>query len=464
MFGDVLIVDDEKDIRDLVAGILEDEGYQARLAQDSDSALRAISTRCPSLVVLDIWLQGSRLDGLEVLNILRERHPHLPVIIISGHGNIDTAITAIRSGAYDYIEKPFKSDKLLLTVSRAIEMTRLQRENSELRRKAGVNFTLLGEAGVIQQLNTKIDKLAQSNSRVMIMGPPGSGKEAAARQLHYRSPRGRQNFVAIHAAMLEHDEAQISRLLFGIEENGRVEPGLFEQAHGGTLYLDDVCCFPASVQQELLKVILDQSVTRIDGSAPVEIDVRLVSSCNADPQTSVKNGALREDLYHRLNVMTLEVPGLSQRRDDIPFLVDYFITSVADQFNMPAREIAPDAMAVLQSYDWPGNIRQLRNCIEHMMLASLARQSDVLKTELLPSEIISETDVNEAVVNSGHIMSLSLRDARERFEREYLLAQIDRFSGNISRTAEFVGMERSALHRKLKSLGIVGGNHAKSHA
>ncbi len=462
MFGDVLIVDDEVDICDLVAGVLEDEGYEVRVATDSDSALREITRRCPAMVLLDVWLQGSRLDGLEILNILRERYPSLPVVVISGHGNIDTAVAAIRAGAYDYIEKPFKSDKLLVTVSRAIEAARLQRENTELKRRTSVQFSLIGSASAMEQLTTKIEKLAQSNSRVMLIGPSGAGKEAAARQLHASSPRATNNFIGVHATMMGEDDEQIDRLLFGCEDDGEVEAGLFEQAHGGTLYLDEICTFPQKQQKAILKMLVDGGVKRVGGKQIVKIDARVLSSCSGDVEQRIREGNLREDLYHRLNVVTLDVPGLTNRRDDIPYLVNYFINTVSVQMNMPVRDATDDVMAVLQSYDWPGNVRQLRNCVEHMMLTSHAVASDQLTLEHLPRDILSDTDVAENVGESRHIMSLPLRDARECFERDYLVAQIDRFSGNISRTAEFVGMERSALHRKMKSLGISGGNHAKS--
>ena len=463
MFGDVLIVDDERDICDLVAGVLEDAGYEARVASDSDSALREITKRRPAMVLLDVWLQGSRLDGLEFLSILHERYPDLPVVVISGHGNIDTAVTAIRNGAYDYIEKPFKSDKLLVTARRAIESARLLRENTELKRRASVQFALIGNASAMEQLSTKIDKLAQSNSRVMIVGPSGSGKEAAAHQLHSRSPRSSNNFIGIHASMMEGAEEQVDRLLFGYEDAGEVEAGLIEQAHGGTLYLDEICNFPQKQQKALLKMLVEGSITRVGGAQSVSIEARVLSSCSGNVEKRIQDGHLREDLYHRLNVMTLDVPGLSQRRDDIPYLVNYFVSMLAAQMNMPLRVADEDVLAVLQSHDWPGNVRQLRHTVEHMMLTSHATGSENLTLDHLPKEIVSDTDVAENVGQQRHIMSLPLRDARECFEHDYLVAQIERFSGNVSRTAEFIGMERSALHRKMKSLGISGGNHAKSH-
>ena len=462
MFGDVLIVDDERDICDLVAGVLEDEGYEVRVAADSDSALREITRRCPAMVLLDVRLEGSRLDGLEILNILHQRYQHLPVVIISGHGNADVAMNAIQNGAYDFIEKPFTTDKLLVTVGRAIEAARMQRENAELKRRAAIQMTLIGNAPAMDQLQSKIDKLAQGNSRVMIVGPSGSGKEAAAHQLHNRSSRAANNFIAIHAAMLSEDAAHTSRLLFGSEEDGQIEPGLIEQAHGGTLYLDEVCGFPQTHQKAVLKMLIDGQIIRQNGDAPVAIDVRVLSSCSGDIDKRIAEGHLRKDLYHRLSVMTLDVPGLNKRRDDIPYLVSYFIGSLAEQMNMPKREAGDDVMAVMQSHDWPGNVRQLRNAVEHMMLNSHADGSDTLTLNHLPSDILSKTNVGENVQESRHIMSLPLREARECFERDYLVAQIERFSGNISRTAEFVGMERSALHRKMKSLGISGGNHATS--
>ena len=464
MFGDVLVVDDDKDICRLIAGVLTDEGYEVRTASESDGALREVSKRCPSLVVLDICLKDSRLDGLEILNILRERYVGLPVVVISGQGNIKTALSAIAAGAYDYIEKPFKSDKLILTVQRAIETNRLQRENNELRNRFNDNFTLMGRAPIMEQLNQKIDKLAHANSRIMILGPSGAGKKVAARELHRRSPRQHQALVSVHGAIFENDVTEGSDVLFGTENEERIKHGLIEQARGGTLYLDEISNFPAEIQSRILKMLLENSFTRNGGEDKVPIDMRVLSSCSGDVERHISDGRLLCDLYHRLNVVSLEVPGLKKRRDDIPLLVEYLIGNIADQFNMRPCNIGHDVMAVLQSHGWPGNVRQLRNCVEHMMLSCQARKSDEITLEHLPSEIVSDTDVNENVASSGHIMTLPLRDARERFEREYLIAQIDRFSGNISRTAEFVGMERSALHRKLKSLGIGGSNHARSHA
>lgn len=462
MRADVLIVDDEKDIRELISGILADADYAPRVAADSDSALREINSRCPALVLLDIWLQGSRLDGLEILHILHERYPQLPVVIISGHGNIETAVTAIRSGAYDYIEKPFKTDKLLLTVERAIENARLQRENSELLRKAGIRFELVGRSAAIERLNTDIDKLALTNSRVMLEGAAGSGKELVARLLHMRSPRADRQFVTVHAAMLDDDDSRTAALLFGCEEEGKIETGVFEEAHGGTLYLDEVASFSGDMQKRILKALVDNCFTREGGTQKVHVDVRVISSSSGDIPTRLENGDLREDLYHRVSVVALQVPELKQRREDIPHLVEHFADIIGEQLNCTPHQIHPDAMAVLQSYDWPGNVRQLRNCVEYMLIAAQARGLTELTHDTLPADILNDTGLDSTQVTSTHIMSLPLRDAREIFEREYLLAQIDRFSGNISRTAEFVGMERSALHRKIKSLGIVSGRRTKS--
>ena len=462
MFGDVLIVGDETDICHLIAGVLEDEAYEVRVASDSDSALREITRRCPAMVLLDIKLQGSRLDGLEILNILRERYVRLPVVIILGHDYADMAMNAVQNGAYDFIEKPLTTDKLLVTVARAIEAARLQRENAELKRRTFIQHTLIGKAPAMDQLQNKIDKLAQGKSRVMIVGPSGAGKEAAAHQLHNRSSRASSNLISIHAAMLTGEASQPDRLLFGSEDGGQVEPGLIEQAHGGTLYLDEICGFSQAHQKALLKMLVVGEITRLGGKHPVPVDVRVLSSCSGDIDKRIAHGHLRKDLYHRLSVMTLDVPGLSKRRDDIPYLVSYFIGALSEQMNMPKREAGDDVMAVMQSHDWPGNVRQLRNTVEHMLLNCHADGSDTLTIEHLPSAILVKTNVGENVQESRHIMSLPLREARECFERDYLVAQIERFSGNISHTAEFVGMERSALHRKMKSLGISGGNHATS--
>jgi two-component system, NtrC family, nitrogen regulation response regulator NtrX len=452
MASDILIVDDEADIRELVAGILEDEGHRTRLARDSDEALKAIEERRPHLVVLDIWLQGSRLDGLEVLNIIKRAHPELPVVIISGHGNIDTAVTAIKRGAYDYIEKPFKADRLLLVALRALEASKLQREVKQLRERASVSFEMIGNSAAINALKSSIDKVAPTNSRILIRGVAGSGKELAARVLHSKSLRKDAPFVVLSAAAMAPD--RVEEELFGTEDvSGPRKVGALEEAHGGTLYIDEVGDMPLETQGKVLRVLVEQKFLRVGGSQKVAVDVRLVSSTSRDIEREMAEGRFREDLYHRLNVVPLRVPSVAERRDDIPALVHYFVGQIAQSSGLAPRKIGEDAIAVLQTHDWTGNVRELRNNIERLMILSSGDTDQVITADMLPDEIGSNVTLP---LNGGaeHLMSMPLREAREIFEREYLLAQINRFGGNISRTAEFVGMERSALHRKLRALGV----------
>jgi two-component system nitrogen regulation response regulator NtrX len=453
MPSDILVVDDEADIRDLVSGILEDEGHRCRLARDSDEALRAIEERRPHLVVLDIWLQGSRLDGLEVLSLIKKVHPDLPVVIISGHGNIETAVTAIKRGAYDYIEKPFKTDRLLLVTMRALEASQLRREVKALKERSTQSSDMIGKSPAINQLRGQIDKIAPTNSRVMIRGASGAGKELAARVLHQKSQRAEGPFVVMNAASMAPD--RVEEELFGTEDRSGSprKVGALEEAHGGTLYIDEVADMPLETQGKVLRVLVEQKFLRLGGSQKVAVDVRIISSTGRDLEREMQDGRFREDLYHRLNVVPLRVPSLAERREDIPELIHYFVQQVAQTSGLAARRIGEDAIAVLQSHDWPGNVRELRNNIERLMILAGGEGDSPITADMLPDEIGSNVPLP---VNGGneHLMSLPLREAREIFEREYLLAQINRFGGNISRTAEFVGMERSALHRKLRALGV----------
>ena len=453
MASDILIVDDEEDIRELVAGILADEGHETRTAHDADSALASIADRVPRLVFLDIWLQGSRLDGLGVLDEIKKLHPNLPVVMISGHGTIETAVSAIRRGAYDFIEKPFKTDRLILIAERALETSKLRRELSDLKKRSGETFDLIGMSGAMSQLRQTIERVAPTNSRVMIVGPSGSGKELAARAIHTLSSRKAGPFVTVSAASITPERMEIE--LFGTEANGSERKvGALEEAHGGILYIDEVADMPRETQGKILRVLVDQQFERVGGSKRVKVDVRIISSTAQDIEGMIRQGRFREDLYHRLAVVPVLVPALADRREDIPYLVDHFMRQVAAQAGIRMRRIGDDALAVLQAHNWPGNVRQLKNNIERLMI--LARGDDIdspITADLLPQEI---GDVMPRTPNQSdqHIMALPLREAREQFEKEYLLAQINRFGGNISRTAEFIGMERSALHRKLKSLGV----------
>ncbi len=452
MSQDILIVEDEDDIRGMIAGILEDEGYDVRQVGTSDAGLVEVQSRTPSLVVLDVWLKGSSMDGIEFLDQLKSSHPDLPVIIISGHGSVETAVAAIRKGAYDFIEKPFKADRLILTANRALENAKLRQENIELKGKVTSSDRLIGSSNHISQTRQKIDRIAPTNSRVLISGPSGSGKELIARIIHSKSHRAEGPFKAVNAASMVPERVEVK--LFGVEHSGDVvKTGLLEQAHNGTLYIDEVIDMPIETQGKLLRLLVEQRFQRIGGSRDVQVDVRLITSTSQSLETAVSRGNFREDLYHRLNVMPLQASPLTERREDIPDLVDYFISKLAASTGLPGRTIGADAMAALQAHDWPGNVRQLRNNVERLLILATGDPTQAITLDTLPPEV--------SVVRSGNsaprdekMIALPLRDARERFEREYLQAQIQRFGGNISRTANFVGMERSALHRKLKSLGV----------
>lgn len=457
MARDILIVDDEADIRMLMAGILNDEGYPTREAADSDSALDEMAIRRPNLVILDIWLQNSRLDGMEILKLIKHEHPNLPVVMISGHGNIETAVKAIKLGAYDFVEKPFKADRLLFVIERAIEAARLRRENEELRLRAGPETELIGTSSGICQLRQAIKRVAPTGSRVLISGPAGVGKEVVARVVHNLSRREHGPFLALNCATMNPERLELE--LFGCEA-GIESPeaprriGTLERAHGGTLLLDEVADMPLETQGKIVRVLQDQNFERVGGDRQVEVDVRVIASTNRDLGEFMTNGKFREDLYYRLNVVPLSVPALRQRREDIPVLLRYFMARAAKSAGLPAREINEDAMATLQNYDWPGNVRQLRNVIDWILIMAPGGQEDSVHSEMLPLDIGSIAPSAVGADAGVEVMSLPLREARGIFERQYLEAQVVRFGGNISRTASFVGMERSALHRKLRSLGI----------
>ncbi len=458
MAHDVLIVDDEADIRMLIAGILQDEGYQTREAGDSTTALARIRQRQPSLVVLDIWLQGSELDGMEILKIIRREAPSLPVLMISGHGNIETAVAAIKIGAYDFIEKPFKSDRLLLQVERAIEAARLRRDYEELKLRSGGDAELIGNSPAVNQLRHAIEKVAPTGSRVLISGPAGAGKEIAARLLHNRSRRAKGPFIAINCAVMRPERLEVE--LFGTEAGGEGPDstrkiGTFEQAHSGTLFLDEVADMPLETQGKIVRVLQEQVFERVGGTNRVEVDVRVVASSNRDLAAEIAAGRFREDLFYRLSVVPIRVPPLRERREDIPLLVRHFMGHAAQAGGLTPREVGEDAMAALQGYEWPGNVRQLRNVIDWLLIMAPGEAKEPIRADMLPAEIGSIVPTVLKWEKGGEIMTLPLREAREVFEREYLIAQVTRFGGNISRTAAFIGMERSALHRKLKSLGVL---------
>lgn len=453
MAADILIIDDEADIRELIAGILEDEGYETRLAHNSDAALAEIAQRRPSLIILDIWLIGSRLDGLDLLRIIKEKHPEVPVVIISGHGNIETAVAAIKRGAYEYIEKPFKADRLLLVVGRALETSRLRRENEELKGKTGADTELLGNSAAMRQLRTLLKKLAPSNTRVLISGPMGAGKELAARNLHGMSLRAPGPFVTLSAAAMAPE--RMEEELFGVEDGSGAtrRVGALEEAHGGTLYIDELADMPLETQAKVLRVLVDQTFQRVGGGKKVKVDIRVVSSTCRDLPGLISEGRFREDLYHRLGVVPIEVPALAERRDDIPELIAHFARSYSAASGQPLRKFSEDAIAVLQTRDWTGNVRELRNNVERILILAGGDANAEITAAMLPPDA-GGAGSSAASVGIEHLLVHPLREAREAFERDYITAQLGRFGGNISRTALFIGMERSALHRKIKLLGL----------
>ncbi len=447
----ILIVDDEKDIRELIGDILKDEGYAIRLAGNSDDCMTAINEEVPSLMILDIWLKDSRMDGIDILKSVKRDNPDVPVVIISGHGNIEIAVAAIKQGAYDFIEKPFNIDQLMVVVSRAMETSRLRRENADLRRRDVTASEMLGSSPGFKGLKSQLDKVTKSNGRVMLTGPAGSGKELAARFIHTNSNRATAPFISVSSATIEPD--RMEEVLFGRETAERgIEKGLLEQAHGGIVYFDEVADMPLGTQSKILRVLTEQQFSRVGGSDKVRVDLRVISSTSRELRTEIAQGRFRQELYDRLNVVPIQVPSLEERREDIPELTTYFIDMFHRTQGLPMRVLSPEAEAVLQTMAWPGNVRQLRNVIERVLILGDG-SGPVGPRELPGPEPVG--DSGSRMVLGGAMATLPLREAREVFEREYLLTQINRFGGNISRTAGFVGMERSALHRKLKSLGVV---------
>ena len=449
--GNILIVDDEKDIRQLISDILKDEGYSTKLAANSTECINEINSSPPDLLILDIWLKDSHMDGIDILKVAQRDNPEIPVVIISGHGNIEIAVAAIKQGAYDFIEKPFNTDQLLVVINRAMEVSKLRRENSALKIQDITRSEMIGKSTTFKNLKNNLDKVIKSNGRVLLTGPPGSGKEVAARYIHANSNRSNFPFITINCASIESN--RMEEVLFGSQYKGdEVEPGLLEMAHGGVVYFDEVADMPIGTQSKILRVLVEQQFIRLGGSDTVRVDLRVISSTTKNLKALITEGNFREELYHRLNVVPIEVPSLEDRRDDIPELSSFFLQELHNQQGLSDRKLSEDSLTFLQSMEWPGNVRQLKNHIERILI--LGPEDDFISvnelTELNPS---FEDENIETVINN--VVSLPLREARELFERDYLLTQINRFGGNISRTASFVGMERSALHRKLKSLDII---------
>ncbi|MCY4032204.1 MAG: sigma-54 dependent transcriptional regulator [Hyphomicrobiales bacterium] len=447
---DILIVDDEVDILNLVRDILTEEGYRVKTAVDGEKALKIIEEHPPTLMLLDIWLGKDHSNGLEVLNSVKHTHPNIPVIMISGHGTIETAVSAIKKGAYEFIEKPFNAAKLLLLTRRAIEAINLRRENQELRLRLGSIDRVLGVSNAMNQLRQTIEKVAPTSSRVLITGPSGTGKEVTARLIHMHSKRSEGPFVALNAAAMTPKRMETE--LFGIEGEGKT--GAFEQADGGTLFLDEIADMPLGTQGKILRVLVEQTFERVGGNSQVQVDVRVMSSSSRNIEEEIEEGRLRSDLFHRLNVVPVRLPPLCERREDIPELAEYMARQFSMASMIPYRPLAPDAIALLQAHDWPGNIRQLRNNVERIIIMAGGAPGSPITASMLPAEVIDSGTLLPDKSTGERLMTLPLREARQAFEREYLLTQMSRFEGNVSRTANFIGMERSALHRKIKLLGV----------
>ena len=454
--GDILITDDERDIRELISDILKDEGFTTRLAANADQCMAEISKDKPALMILDIWLKDSHMDGIDILKSVKRDHPDIPIVIISGHGNIEIAVAAIKQGAYDFIEKPFNIDQLMVVIRRAMETSRLRRENQELKRGDAPSAEMLGDSAAFRSLKSQLDKVTRSNGRVMLTGAPGSGKEIAARYIHAQSNRADAPFVTVASAAIEPE--RMEEVLFGRESPERgIEKGLLEQANGGIIYFDEIADMPLGTQSKILRVLVDQQFTRVGGAGKVQVDLRVISSTTRDLADLIQTGEFRQELYHRLNVVPIHVPSLEERREDIPMLAEHFIAQLNRSQGLPLRKLAEDARALLQTMNWPGNVRQLKNVVERVLI--LGETSEAISARELPASDEPQGEEGRVVLGSA-LATLPLREARELFEREYLLTQINRFGGNISRTASFVGMERSALHRKLKSLGVTTANKA----
>ncbi|MDC1383011.1 sigma-54 dependent transcriptional regulator [Candidatus Puniceispirillum sp.] len=455
MADDILIVDDERDIRSLISMTLEDEGYSTLLASNANEARNVLLKQPLKLAILDIWMRDSDMDGIELLEWVKSIYPDLPVLMISGHGTIETAVQAIQLGAYDFLEKPFKETRLLLMVERALNNARLAQENTELRARVehDVNAELVGNSLTMRLIRQSVEKVAPTLSRVLIDGPSGSGKELLARAIHNQSNRSSERFVVANCARLANEH--VDSELFGAEnlQSHRRVVGLFEQAHRGTLYFDEICDLPLETQGKIVRAVNEQRFRRVGGNAEVLVDVRVVSASSRNLPSEISEGRLREDLYYRLGVVPLSMPSLADRREDVPLLAKYFNNQLAKRIGVQPIKLSDEILTALQDYDWPGNVRQIHNVIETLLIMAPNDRKQPLGLDLLPAEIKNVSRRGNNYYNE-HLMGLPLRDAREKFEKEYLETQLHRFNQSISQMATFVGMERSALHRKMKLLDI----------
>jgi len=447
MTAEILIVDDNSDIRFILNELIKEAGYKTRLAANFNQALTEIDKKLPDVAIMDVKLDKSDNDGIQLLDHIKKKNTDIPVIMISGHANIEMAINSLKSGAFEFIQKPFDKERLLNFVNRAVENYNLKNENKNLSSKLFHSFELIGKSTNISSIREQIQKLSQSESRVFISGPTGSGKELISRKIYKNSKRKNGPFVIINGALLDAKKYELE--LFGEEkDDGSITYGALEKASRGVLLIDEVTEIPLETQSKILRVIIDQKFKRLNSNHDIRVDVRIICSNSKDMITEIKNGNFREDLYHRLNVFNIKIEPLNKRIEDIPLLIDYFIENICKTYNYKSFSINDNNY--LLNYNWPGNVRELRNLIERIAILSPGENNEKI-INIIKESLSKSVEDNFSVTET---LSVPLREARESFEKEYLVSQIKKFGGNISKTAKFVGMERSALHRKLKILGV----------
>ena len=444
---EILIVDDNADIRNILKELILDAGYKTRVAANYNQALAEIDKKMPDVAILDVKLDKGDNDGIELLSHIKSKNNDVPVIIITGHANVELAVSALKHGAFEFIEKPFDKTRLLNFVKRAVENLNLKSQNKEYETKLFYSYDLIGESKNISSIRDQIEKISITESRILINGPSGSGKELIARKIHKKSKRNNKPFIILNGALLDSNKYELE--LFGEEkDNGSISYGALEKANEGTLLIDQVSEIPLAIQSKILRVLTDQKFKRLNGSGDINVDVRIICSSSKDLKEEIKIGNFREDLYHRLNVFEINVKPLNERISDIPLLIDYFSGLISESYNIGKLDIDSDNSYIL-NHNWKGNVRELRNLIERIAILQPDTKDKV-------SNIVKESLKNESYIEkvNDNTLSVPLKEAREKFEKEYLTMQLKKFNGNISKTANFVGMERSALHRKLKGLGI----------